>query len=111
LSALEQLRKVNISNNKFYSSAQEYDISNFYIRSANFLPNKKLFEIRCINNIFKDTQVIDASVYKYAEFANKVELPFLELDHRFNKFTFKNPEKLILQGDPEKEIDTNKEIK
>ncbi|HEL2473334.1 TPA: hypothetical protein TZY74_001822 [Streptococcus suis] len=111
LSALEQLRKVNISNNKFYSSAQEYDISNFYIRSANFLPNKKLFEIRCINNIFKDTQVIDVSVYKYAEFANKVELPFLELDHRFNKFTFKNPEKLILQGDPEKEIDTNKEIK
>ncbi|NQN92129.1 hypothetical protein HO995_09095 [Streptococcus suis] len=110
LSALEQLRKVNISNNKFYSCAKEYNIDNFYIKSANFLPNKKLFEIRCINNSFKDTQVIDASVYKYAEFANKVELPSIELDYRFNNFKFKNPEKLILQGNPEKEIDTNKEI-
>lgn len=110
LSTLSSLRTVDIVNNNFYTTVEEYEVEGFSIVSSTKLANRKLNRINCTNNKFDQKEVAQPSLYNYAQFAYEVRLPYLNLDYTYNKFHFNNVEQLELLGASTEQINKLKGI-
>lgn len=111
LGLLTKIKKVNINNNNFFADESYYPVDNFKISTPSSVANRQLYEIHCLGNTFKGNECVDVSLYRYSEFANVIELPFLDVDYEYPKLTFKNVEQLNIPGASEDFINRLKEEK